>query len=313
MKKYVMALSFMSTILVMGANIQWDCIQLRVGTADSIGIWWRSGRYFLDLICDFSVDSQTGKWQFSTIGCGMEFVGGVYESSYGMIVDETSVGSADVFFAYNDEGVSSKIQTPVVGVTSADIYMSVFLVGMDESIIYGWIEFSINDGIDITDSAIDLDGGPMIVGGGAYSIPEPSGGLLFILGAAALGLRRRIGRGDCPRFGPMSKDLDDRYVYCRKGTVGDRPVFHIGARGHDSGNPCFMLFGSERALLFCAHHRQPAYANAPDGPNLALYAGEIQNAIDTLSGDKGMNRYQLNYIDFSAYQKLKYGTNNTNE
>ena len=111
----------------------------------------------------------------------------------------------------------------------------------------------------------------------------------------------------------MSKDLDDRYVYCRKGTVGDRPVFHIGARGHDSGNPCFMLFGSERVLLFCAHHRQPAYANAPDGPNLALYAGEIQNAIDTLSGDKGMNRYRLNYIDFSAYQKLKYGTNNTNE
>ena len=69
---------------------------------------------------------------------------------------------------------------------------------------YGWIHLQIGEdgGVSLLNSAIDLDGGPMIVGGGAYSIPEPSGGLLFILGAAALGLRRRIGRGDCPRFGP---------------------------------------------------------------------------------------------------------------
>ena len=38
----------------------------------------------------------------------------------------------------------------------------------------------------------DLDGGPMVVGGGAWTdgIPEPSGGVLFLVGAAMLGLRR---------------------------------------------------------------------------------------------------------------------------
>ena len=44
----------------------------------------------------------------------------------------------------------------------------------------------------LVNSAINLDGGPMIVGGGAWEggIPEPSGGMLFLLGLAALGLRR---------------------------------------------------------------------------------------------------------------------------
>ena len=61
--------------------------------------------------------------------------------------------------------------------------------------VYGWIELEVNNegNIVINSSAYDLDGGPMIVGGGAWEgdIPEPSGGILFLLGAAALGLRRR--------------------------------------------------------------------------------------------------------------------------
>ncbi len=39
-------------------------------------------------------------------------------------------------------------------------------------------------------SAIDLDGGPMIVGGGS-AIPEPSSVLLLLAGGALLVLRRR--------------------------------------------------------------------------------------------------------------------------
>ena len=41
----------------------------------------------------------------------------------------------------------------------------------------------------IASSAIDLDGGPMIVGGGA--IPEPSSGVLLLLGTIILALRRK--------------------------------------------------------------------------------------------------------------------------
>ena len=65
----------------------------------------------------------------------------------------------------------------------------------DPMVLYGWMELTVeaNGKISVTGSAIDLDGGPMVVGGGAWEgeIPEPSGGILFLLGAAVLGLRHR--------------------------------------------------------------------------------------------------------------------------
>ena len=64
----------------------------------------------------------------------------------------------------------------------------------EASVVYGWVELAVdgNGNVVVSSSAADLDGGPMVVGGGAWEggIPEPSGGMLFLLGAAALGLRR---------------------------------------------------------------------------------------------------------------------------
>lgn len=56
---------------------------------------------------------------------------------------------------------------------------------------YGWAEYVVDeDGtFKILNSAIDFDGGAMIVGAGA--IPEPTSGLLLMLGVVALVLRRK--------------------------------------------------------------------------------------------------------------------------
>lgn len=62
----------------------------------------------------------------------------------------------------------------------------------DPSIVaYGWVGLqATGDGnLFVVASAIDLDGGPMIVGGGSAT-PEPSCGLLLLLGAGLLALRR---------------------------------------------------------------------------------------------------------------------------
>jgi hypothetical protein len=57
---------------------------------------------------------------------------------------------------------------------------------------YGWVKFraDLYGGLYVDAAAIDLDGGPMIVGGGAY-IPEPHSALLLFVGCALLALKRR--------------------------------------------------------------------------------------------------------------------------
>lgn len=67
-----------------------------------------------------------------------------------------------------------------------------------ESPIYGWIELNLSDDgiLAVGHSAWDLEGGAMLVGGGA--VPEPSGGLLLAIGMLTLLLRRAAHAEACP-------------------------------------------------------------------------------------------------------------------
>ena len=62
------------------------------------------------------------------------------------------------------------------------------------SVYYGWVQIGIDTEGNLValNSACDFDHGSMVVGGGAWEggVPEPSGGILLLLGAAILGLRR---------------------------------------------------------------------------------------------------------------------------
>ena len=64
---------------------------------------------------------------------------------------------------------------------------------LNPNYIYGWVEISADeDGtLKLVGSAIDIDGGPMIVGSGSAT-PEPSSALLLLVGGALLALRRRV-------------------------------------------------------------------------------------------------------------------------
>ena len=62
----------------------------------------------------------------------------------------------------------------------------------DEYLAYGWVQLALDPLSNpvVVASAWDVDGGAMIVGGGA--VPEPTSGLLFLLGISVLVLKRRV-------------------------------------------------------------------------------------------------------------------------
>ena len=114
---------------------------------------------------------------------------------YGDIVSEATFASLDQLeLIYYDDSFDSGgtlVENP------SDFYMafkvSEVLVGdtgYEEGMSwYGWVHVSMDENLEMTllGADINLYGGAVIVG----AIPEPSDGMLLLIGAAALGLRRR--------------------------------------------------------------------------------------------------------------------------
>ncbi len=116
----------------------------------------------------------------------------VRQMCYGDVVDAESMLGEDVTYFYQAEkgkmGIRSDYDVP------GNVYLAMCIVTMTREpyYAYGWVELS---GTDVRASAWDLDGGPMIVGGGSALTPEPSAALLLLVGGALLVLRRQRGRG----------------------------------------------------------------------------------------------------------------------
>ena len=98
---------------------------------------------------------------------------------------------------------STMVDAGMIGQTMhVDLYNTVFIAYETVAYkdiytpynVYGWVEFGFDnpEGLIVVNGALDMDGGPMIVGSGA--IPEPSSGLLLLLGVAGLALRRTYRR-----------------------------------------------------------------------------------------------------------------------
>ena len=118
---------------------------------------------------------------------------------YGDIVDETTFKSLTPIEDFrgndcytggtlipnpNDFYMAFKVSQVLVGSSGYEEGMS----------WYGWVHVSVDDSLEMTllGADINLSGGAVTVG---ELIPEPSAGVLFLVGLAALGLRRRRSRG----------------------------------------------------------------------------------------------------------------------
>ncbi len=111
----------------------------------------------------------------------------------GDIITESYVKNGQLFYdGLSGPGVDEQFGETVSARNGDSLYLA-FLApvqgGEDgEDYLYGWVELGVkNNQLDLLSSAFSTDS--LYVGGGA--IPEPSGGLLLLLGAGCIALRRR--------------------------------------------------------------------------------------------------------------------------
>ena len=195
------ALAASLSIICHATNVEWNRMKaVDAEVWDSGPLWmvwgYSENNYSVDPCMTITVQFYMGDYLIaSPLMAGGSTIW-VKQMSYGSIVSESSMApSSDGYFYQTEQFVEKmhsdySIEVPY----NESVYLAFKTIAYDDQSnpypVYGWVEVSV-PGLEpkVLGSAWDLDGGAMIVGSGA--IPEPTSGLLLILGAAALALRRR--------------------------------------------------------------------------------------------------------------------------
>ena len=106
---------------------------------------------------------------------------------------------------------------------------------------------------------------------------------------------------------PKMPSFSRRYyeIFCNRGHTPRRLDFYEGLVGGDSGNPCFLLLGNERVLLYAVQGHQPGNYYASVGYHTMLFSSEIQEAMNVLSSARGCPLFVLQSVDLSSYDLLE--------
>ena len=191
-----------NAICLRATQVSWNVVSLNMTSSNEMSFEWTNfpqGSFWLNVWCELSSQPYGYNWKLSPVGAYMEFTGTIYEAQAGEVINHQSSQSARPVFARKDEdGDMPEPWTPLSGSEPGRKFLAFSLIDLQSEEIFGWIELKVDGNptggdISILGSALDLDGGPMVVGGGAWdgATPEPMSGLLLLVGGALLAMRRR--------------------------------------------------------------------------------------------------------------------------
>ena len=197
-KHFMLPIGIACTILANASEIAWDKVSLDSSMEPTVE--WRSfnNHYWLYMGLSYTRDGEN--WTIAAVSSIPEFYGCVYEANLGETVGNGTAVPSTIFAENRPWSPETRVWTPVSGNGNSDVFLAFILYdnsrldGYEADPIYGWMKFNTSDNLILTESAIGLDGCPIIVGGGAWTggaIPEPSSAVLMLVGLAWLALRRR--------------------------------------------------------------------------------------------------------------------------
>ena len=214
MRKIVLVtMLLLGPLFVNATQVRWNEVNVNTdyiegGQGFCIFSWLDDrGPYFTyEVFCDFVSGPWGQNWRLSPTATSSK--GGIvmYKAEADSVVNHDAAQQS-TYFVNAHGGVVNDFEAEVPwtplsdsdpGLTDEDVYLAIILTDYDGNEIYGWMELQVlgRDGNGYLlgwHSALDLDGGPMVVGGGAWdgSTPEPASGLLLLVGCALLALKRR--------------------------------------------------------------------------------------------------------------------------
>ena len=161
------------------------------------------GQWSLSLFVDIAASEILGDYVLTGESANLLFSGNWTSATENTIIDESTTRHLENYFYHqfidDPPYEGGTFSSSSFKVAAEEIFYLAFCMDIDYpnlEVIYGWVQLRMEDDgtISYMHSAYDLDGGPMVVGSGAWTggIPEPSGGMLLLLGVAVLGLRREL-------------------------------------------------------------------------------------------------------------------------
>ena len=130
-----------------------------------------------------SLSGFIGNWLAANVGDVASEATARHQGNY---FNHAKIDGETGYATYNLEGTVPQEYYLIFAVENIDDYNS---NAQDPRYAYGWAHFAVNGdtSLSLLGSAMSLDGSPVVVG----AIPEPSAGVLAVLGVALLALRRR--------------------------------------------------------------------------------------------------------------------------
>ena len=204
---FLSVLLFVCSTGALAQSVEWNC--LRLDPPSATGGYWSELRvtesfyyscgfdpairlYVSSIASDFTIEtydfedtlsSFIGNWLVADAGDVASEATTRHQGNY---LNHAKIDGETGYATYNLEGTAPQDYYLIFAVENLDDYVNEV---PDPRYAYGWAHVSVNGDMSLSllGSAMSLDGSPLVVG----AIPEPSAGVLLLLGLAGLVLRRR--------------------------------------------------------------------------------------------------------------------------